>query len=101
MSTSQTLPKPEPVNLDLNLIFRQLANPQKWNTIQYLYSARFATASVIQRQCNLRQPTVSRYLSSLCEAGLTTKTKVSASTLYEINPETFAQLTALLGVMAK
>lgn len=82
-------------------IFRLISNPKRWTIIQYLYSARFATASVIQRKCQIKQPTVSRHLRSLTEADLLTREKIGTSVIYQINPETWKKLTNQLAELEK
>lgn len=96
-TTSAQHPEPQ----DATEIFRLISNPKRWAIIQYLHLARFATATVIQRRCQIKQPTVSRHLRSLTEADLLTREKIGSSVIYEINPTTWKKLTNHLGELAK
>lgn len=58
----------------------------------YLQSASFATATVIQRKCQIKQPTVSKYLRSLTDVNLLTKEKIGSTVIYQINPTAWKSL---------
>jgi len=94
------LKKPVVTELDFDLlgkVCKQLAHPRKLAAIQYIHSAKFATASVIQRKCCIKQPSVSRYLKTLTAVGLLTREKVGASVIYHINTVVWNQVSILVG----
>lgn len=87
--------------LDLPAIFRQLASSKKWSVIQYLLSARFATATVIQQRCQIRQPTCSKILNSLAKAELISRVKLRSVIIYEINGTIWGEIKEQLPQLAK
>lgn len=99
MSKAALVKHPEPQ--DTPAIFRLISNHRRWAIIQYLHSARFATANVIQRRCQLKQPTVSRHLRSLTEADLLTREKIGTSVIYQLNAMIWKKLTNQLEELVK
>ncbi|RYY38741.1 MAG: ArsR family transcriptional regulator [Chitinophagaceae bacterium] len=77
---------------------RQLSNPTKLAIVRYLAAARFATASVVHRNCGVSAPTASKYLRAMTEAGVLVRTKLGTCIVYELNPTMIATLTSLMAM---
>ncbi|WP_310700189.1 helix-turn-helix domain-containing protein [Paraburkholderia sp. USG1] len=89
--------------MNLNVIFKALANPMRRQILAWLKRPDYyvspvartrvgATASEMQRLCGLAQSTVSAHLQILVRADLITLTKVGQVSLYHRNEVTLNRL---------